>query len=162
MNSYQCRLIVERDTSSTITWVNSFRAPWKMQFYFNAIGFLPSTSQVSFQYISGSANSMADFLAKQGLIAHVTLMLLLCRLGWFSILLLYQPTLLSCLPLLYIVLLPFFFFKIKFTITAPKQKKVAVDLCQGLDSDFPINSLTLTLSTVSISIMPSLPIMTCI
>ena len=81
MNSYQCRLIVERDSSSAITWVNSFRGPWKMQFYFNATGLLPLTSQVSFQYISGSANSMADFLSKQGSIAHVTLMLLLCRLG---------------------------------------------------------------------------------
>lgn len=121
MNSYQCRLIVERDSSSAITWVNSFRGLWKMQFYFNATGLLPLTSQVSFQYISGSANSMADFLAKQGSIAHVTLMLLLCRLGC-GLVYLYQPTLLSCLPLLYFVLLPFFFFLNKIYHYCSKKK----------------------------------------
>ena len=51
---------------NAISWVNSFKGPWKMQFYFNEICLLASWSWVSFQHISGSANSMKDCLANQG------------------------------------------------------------------------------------------------
>lgn len=63
---YQNLLIVERDSSNAISWVNSFFGPWKMQFYLNEIRLLASPSPVSFQHISRSANSMAACLAKQG------------------------------------------------------------------------------------------------
>lgn len=65
-NSFQHHLIVESNSSNARSWVNSFRGPWKMQFYFNEIRPLASRFQVSFQHISRSANCMAYCLAKQG------------------------------------------------------------------------------------------------
>ena len=57
---------MESDSSNAISWVNSFKDPWKMQFYFKEICHLSSKSQVSFHHISRSTNGFVDCLAKQG------------------------------------------------------------------------------------------------
>lgn len=65
-SSFLNSLIVKSDLANTISWVNSLRGPWKIQFLFNEIHHLMSLIRVSFQHISRPANGMADCLAKQG------------------------------------------------------------------------------------------------
>lgn len=59
-------LIVESDSANAISWVKSLKGLWKMQFLQNEISHLISDINAMFQYISRSANGIADYLAKQG------------------------------------------------------------------------------------------------
>lgn len=55
---------VESDSFNAISWLKSLEVPWKLQFYFNKIKAITSTTQVSFAHVSKSANGMADSQAK--------------------------------------------------------------------------------------------------
>ena len=57
---------MESDLANAITWMKSFRGPWKMQFLLNEISSLASGMHILFQHVCRSANGMADCLAKQG------------------------------------------------------------------------------------------------
>ncbi|XXG62464.1 hypothetical protein AAC387_Pa05g0816 [Persea americana] len=60
-------LIVESDSSNAIAWVTNKKInPWKVQFLFNEIRVLSTSSSVVFRHELRLANSFADVLAKQG------------------------------------------------------------------------------------------------
>lgn len=60
------RLIVESDSSNTLSWISSIEGPWRFHFLFSEIKFLSSADLVESKHGVRLANSMADALAKQG------------------------------------------------------------------------------------------------
>lgn len=64
--SFPDRLIVESDSSNTISWISFMEGPWRFHFLFSEIKFLSSLGLVESKHGVRLANSMADALAKQG------------------------------------------------------------------------------------------------
>lgn len=64
---YGGSLVMENDSSNVIASVSNQKAiPWKFQFHFNEIRELSAVINVTFHHEVRFANSMVDWLAKQG------------------------------------------------------------------------------------------------